>query len=188
VSLDLLSQGGGVGSSSQFTVSPYGTTFVKTNGQPWALPGITYAVHLLSTNGVPVVAQRSISASKPSPMTGLATLIGEVQPADNWLLAGTSAMAPTKHRGQVWIEVADPGPKPAVVNIEALSRGHLAQAVGIPPLGIRAGGRTSLELPAGTAGEALVVKSSHPVVVEDDSWAVHPESGINLSPVVALGN
>jgi Family of unknown function (DUF5719) len=188
VSLDLLSQGGGVGSSSQFTVSPYGTTFVKTNGQPWALPGITYAVHMVSTNGVPVVAQRSISASKPSPMTGLATLIGEVQPADDWLLAGTSAMAPTKHRGQVWVEVADPGPKPAVLNIEALTGGHLAQAIGIPPLGIRAGGRTSLELPAGTADEALVVKSSHPVVVEDDSWAVRPGSGINFSPVVALGN
>jgi hypothetical protein len=120
-------------------------------------------------------------------MSGLGTLIGDAQPANTWLLAGTSAMAPTRHRGQVWVQVADPGPKSALLNIEVLTGGHLAQAVGIPPLGMRAGGRTSLQLPAGTAGEALVVKSSQPVVVEDDSWGVRPETGINLAPVVALG-
>jgi hypothetical protein len=190
LSLVLLSQGleSGTGSSSELTVAPYGTAFVKTNGQPWALPGLMYSVHLVSTNGVPVVAERSISASRPSPIRGLGALFGQAQPADNWLLAGTSAMAPTKHRGQVWLEVVNPGQKPAVLNIDALAGGHLAQAVGIPPLAVRAGGRTGIELPAGTADEALVVRSSQPVVAEDDSWATRPQVGVNLSPVVALGN
>jgi hypothetical protein len=190
LSLVLLSQGSerGLGTSSELTVAPFGTASVRTNGQPWALPGIMYAVHLVSTNGVPVVAERSVSASRPSPLAGLGALIGQAQPADDWLLAGTSAMAPTKHRGQVWLEVANPGPKSAVLNIQALAGGHLAQAVGIPPLGVRARGRTGLELPAGTANEALVVKSSQPVVVEDDSWAGRPHVGINLSPVAALGS
>jgi Family of unknown function (DUF5719) len=190
LSLVLLSQGteSGLGTSSELTVAPYGTASVRTNGQPWALPGIMYAVHLVSTNGVPVVAERSVSASRPSPIAGLGALIGQAQPADDWLLPGTSAMAPTKHRGQVWLEVANPGQKAAVLNIEALTGSHLAQAVGIPPLGVRAGGRTGLELPAGTADEALVVKSSQPVVVEDDSWANRPQVGINLAPVVALGS
>jgi len=190
LSLVLLSQGedSGVGSSSELTVAPFGTASVRTNGQPWALPGIMYAVHLVSTNGVPVVAERSISATRPSSLTGLGTLIGQSEPGEDWLLPGTSAMAPTKHRGQVWLEVANPGPKQAILNIEALEGSHLVQAVGIPPLGVRAGGRTGLELPAGTAGEALVVKSSHPVVVEDDSWAIRPQFGVNFSPVVALGN
>ena len=97
-------------------------------------------------------------------------------------------MAPTKHRGQVWLEVANPGLKPAVLNVEAHAGGHLARAVGLPPLGIRAGGRTSLELPAGTGDEALVVKSSQPVVVEEDAWGTKPQTGINLAPVVALGS
>jgi Family of unknown function (DUF5719) len=190
LSLVLLSQGAesGQGGSSQVTVAPYATAVVRTNGQPWALPGIVYAVHLVSTNGVPVVAERSVSATAPSPVRGLATLLGQAQPADYWLLPGTSAMAPTKHRGQVWLEFADPGQKPAVLNIEALTGGHLAQAVGIPPLALRPGGRTGLELPAGTADKALVVKSSQPVLVEDDAWAIRPRSGVNLSPVVALGN
>ena len=190
LSLVLLSQGAesGMGSSSELTVPAYGTASVKTNGQPWALPGIMYAVHLISTNGVPVVAERSISGSRPAAVRGLGALIGQAQAADEWLLSGASAMAPTKHRGQVWLEVANPGQKSAVLNIEALTSGHLAQAVGLPPLGVKAGGRTGLELPVGTADEALVVKSSQPVVVEDDSWATSPQAGINLSPVVALGN
>jgi hypothetical protein len=190
LSLVLLSQGSesGLGSSSELTVPPYGTAAVKTNGQPWALPGIMYAVHLVSTNGVPVVAERSVSATRPSPMRGLGTLLGQAQPSKEWLLGGTSAMAPTKHRGQVWLEVANPGLKSAVLNVEALTGGHLAQAVGLPALGLRAGGRTSLELPAGTGDEALVVKSSQPVVVEEDAWGTKPQTGINLAPVVALGS
>ena len=164
LSLVLLSQGAdsGVGSSSELTVAPYGTASVRTNGQPWALPGIMYAVHLVSTNGVPVVAERSVSATRPSSISGLGSLVGQSEPADNWLLPGTSAMAPTKHRGQVWLEVANPGPKEAILNIEALNGKHLAQAVGIPPLGVRAGGRTGLELPAGTAGRGVGRKELAP--------------------------
>jgi Family of unknown function (DUF5719) len=190
LSLALLSQGAesGPGGSSQVTVPPYGTAFLKTNGQPWALPGIMYAVHLISSNGVPVVAERSVTGTAPASMRGLGTLLGQAQPANSWLLPGTSAMAPTRHRGQVWLELADPGQKLAVVNLEALSGAHLAQAVGIPPLVVRPDGRTGVELPAGTADEALVVKSSQPVLVEDDAWAVRPQTGVNLSPVVALGN
>ena len=190
LSLVLLSQGtqSGPGASSQVTVAPYGTAFVKTNGQPWALPGITYAAHLISTNGVPVVAERSVTATAPSSMRGLGTLLGQAQPADYWLLPGTSAMAPTKHRGQVWLEFVDPGSKGAVLNLEALRGGSLAQTVGIPPLALRAGDRTAVELPAGMADVALVVKSSQPILVEDDAWGVRPQTGINLSPVVALGN
>jgi hypothetical protein len=190
VSLALLSQGteSGDGGSSQATVPPYGTAVVKTNGQPWALPGIIYAAHLASTNGVPIVAERSVSGTAPASMRGLATLLGQAQAAKYWLLPGTSAMAPTKHRGQVWLEVVDPGPKAAVLNVETRAGGHLAQTIGLPPLALRAGGRTGLELPAGTADEALLVKSSQPILVEDDAWALRPQTGVNLSPVVALGN
>lgn len=184
VSLTLLSRGtqSGQGGSAQVIVAPFGTATVKTNGQPWALPGITYAVHLVSTNGVPVVAERSVSASAPSPMRGLAALLGEDQPADNWLLAGTSAMAPTRHRGEVWLEFANPGRHPAEVEVKAL------QPADIPHLVVPPGGREGLELPAGTVHKALVVTSSQPVLVEDDAWALRPQTGVNLAPVASLGN
>ena len=56
--------GGGVGSTDQFTVGAYGTAVVTTNGEPWALPDISYATHLESTNGVPVVAERLRAGSR----------------------------------------------------------------------------------------------------------------------------
>jgi Family of unknown function (DUF5719) len=95
LSLSLISQGagGGLGSATELTVGPYATATVTTNGQPWALPGIAYAAHLASTNGVPVVAERSLVGSSPSPERGLGVLLGQDQPANGWLLPGSPALA-----------------------------------------------------------------------------------------------
>jgi len=98
LSLSLISQsaGGGLGSSTQLTVGPYATAVVTTNGQPWALPGVAYAAHLVSTNGVPVVAERSLVGGSPSPERGLGVLVGQDQPANRWLLPGSPALALSK--------------------------------------------------------------------------------------------
>ncbi len=190
LSLSLVAQGAGssAGSSSQLTVGPYGTATVTTNGEPWSLPGVAYAVHLVSTNRVPVVAERSVAASAPSADRGLAVLLGQAQTATTWLAAGTSAMAPTKHRGQVWLEVADPGRTAAVVGVEAVSGEGLATAAGTTAIHVAAGSRAGVELPASTARDALVVKSSQPVLVEEDSWAYRKATGINLAPVIPLSS
>ncbi len=190
LSLSLVAQGAGnsAGSSSQLTVGPYGTATVSTNGEPWSLPGVAYAVHLVSTNRVPVVAERSVVASAPSADRGLAVLLGQAQTSTTWLAAGTSAMAPTKHRGQVWLEVANPGRTAAVVGVEALAGEGLATAAGTTVIHVAAGSRAGAELPASTARDALVVKSSQPVLVEEDSWAYRKTTGINLSPAVPLSS
>jgi len=93
--LSLISQGAGagLGSSTEVTVGPYATAEVTTNGQPWALPGVAYAAHLVSTNGVPVVAERSLAGGPPSPERGLGVLVGQDQPASRWLLPGSPALA-----------------------------------------------------------------------------------------------
>jgi hypothetical protein len=100
LSLSLIAQGGGsgggLGGATEVTVGPYATAAVTTNGQPWALPGVSYAAHLVSTNGVPVVAERSLVGSSPSPERGLAVLVGQDQPANRWLLPGSPALALTK--------------------------------------------------------------------------------------------
>jgi hypothetical protein len=142
---------------------------------------------LVSTNGVPVVAERSVAGSAPSSNRGLAVLLGQAEPATEWLAAGTSAMAPTKQRGEVWLEVANPGGVAAVVGVEAVAGQGLAQAAGTTVIHVAAGSRAGVELPASTAHEALVVKSSRPVLVEEDSWATRKTIGINLSPAVPLG-
>ena len=93
--LSLISQGAGagLGSSTEVTIGPHATAGVTTNGQPWALPGIAYGAHLVSTNGVPVVAERSLAGGPPSPERGLGALLGQDQPADRWLLPGSPALA-----------------------------------------------------------------------------------------------
>ena len=98
LSLSLISQGagGGLGSSTELSVGPYATAVVTTNGQPWALPGVAYAAHLVSTNGVPVVAERSLVGGSPSPERGLGVLLGQDQPAYRWLLPGSPALALSK--------------------------------------------------------------------------------------------
>jgi hypothetical protein len=98
LSLSLISQGagGGLGSATEVTVGPYATAVVTTNGQPWALPGVSYAAHLVSTNGVPVVAERSLVGGSPSPERGLGVLLGQDQPANRWLLPGSPALALSK--------------------------------------------------------------------------------------------
>lgn len=228
VSLSLLSQGagGGLGSSSELSVGPYGTATVTTNGQPWALPGIAYAAHLVSTNGVAVVAERSVLAGPPSPERGRGVLIGQDQPASNWLLAGSPALALSQpaHQpaglpepplprslaerlavlvaralaglvastmaaqpsGQTWLEAVAMGRKAAVLVVEALVRGRLAPLPGTRPLDVGPGQRAGLFLPATTAGEALVVSSSEPVLVEQDWYGDQPSAGMSLSPAVQL--
>ncbi len=98
LSLSLISQsaGGGLGSATRLTVGPYATAAVTTNGQPWALPGVTYAVHLVSTNGVPVVAERSLGGTSPSPERGLGVLVGQDQAGNRWLLPASPALAVSK--------------------------------------------------------------------------------------------
>jgi hypothetical protein len=95
MSVSLISQGagGGLGGATELTVGPYATATLTTNGQPWALPGVAYAVHLVSTNGVPVVAERSLVGSSPSPERGLGVLLGQDKPGRSWLLPASPALA-----------------------------------------------------------------------------------------------
>jgi len=75
--LQLLPGGRGVSSSYSFTVPPAGFVTVKTNGQPWALPGVAYAAHISSD--VPVVAERE------SLGPGVSLTPGEVEAWERWL-------------------------------------------------------------------------------------------------------
>ena len=79
--LELLPGGKGTGSTYTFTVGPSSVARVTTNGQPWALPAVAYAVHL--TSSVPVVAERSVYVAG----RGIALLPGEQRAWRAWLVA-----------------------------------------------------------------------------------------------------
>jgi len=189
LTLRLISGGAGSGlaSSSQLVVGPYGYITVTTNGQPWALPGTAYATHLQSTNGTPVVAERTVLGASPSLQRGLGAVLGQVQASQRWLLP-TRRLAPKQLAlSQTWLEVADPGKLPAVVSVTARSGGKLAPVPGVRDLDVAAGQRSGLRLPRDVTGEALVVSSSAPIVVEVCSCSPLVQAGTNLSPAVVLG-
>jgi hypothetical protein len=183
LSLVAAGSGAGLGSSQQLTVGPYGTSVLTINGQPWALPGIAYAVHLQSTNGVPVVAERSVTAGSPSLYRGVGALLGEAVPAEQWLVApNVQVLEP-----RTWLEVVDPGTTPAVVSVESLSEGKRQPVAGVPSLVVAPGQRGEQQLSGVDTDEVLIVSSSQPVLVEKDSYAAPPANGVSLAPAVVLG-
>jgi len=250
VRLDLVAMGvpgaSASAGSTQLVVAPGSATLLTTNGEPWALAGAAYSVHLQSLNGAPVVAERALTAGAPSAERGRASILGEGTPATSWLVppsppepvaasplphgaqaahhggrAGTgrpkearskagagraartsrgrqaasqarrAGVNPTRaHRaaaprpGQAWLWVADPGPRPATVELGPVTRG-----TGGPrwALVVEAGRGTGVALPPGLAGQGLRATSSQPVLVEEGTYAGPGAAGINLAPAVPLG-
>jgi hypothetical protein len=164
-------------------VGPYATSVVTINGQPWALPGIAYAVHLQSANGVPVVAERSVTAGSPSLYRGTASLLGEAVPAEDWLVAPNAQVLEPR----IWLELVNPGSRPATVSVESESDGRRKPVPGVPALVVAAGQHGEEALSGTDTDEVLIVSSSQPVLVEKDSYAVPPATGVSLAPVVVLG-
>jgi hypothetical protein len=183
--------GGGLASSSQFTVGPFGSALVTTNGQPWALPSTSYAAHLESANGTGVVAERFVMTAPPSPERGLAALMGQDQASRDWLvtggITGESSFVPSpEFLGDVWLEVVDPGRRPAVMVVESLEQGKWLR-LGTDNYQVGPGQRDAIQLSAAVAGEALVVSSSRPILLEQDWFSSLPSIGINLSPAAPVG-
>ena len=183
LSLVAAGSGAGLGSASQLTVGPSSTLVVTINGQPWALPGIAYAARLRSTNGVPVVAERSVTAGAPSLYRGIGSLLGQAVPASQWLVApNVQVLEP-----RIWLEVVNPGTEPAVVLVDFVSRGKREPVGGIPGLVVAAGQHAEELLSGADTDQVLVLSSSQPVLVEKDSYAAAPANGVSLAPLVVLG-
>lgn len=185
--------GNGVGSSSQFTVGPYGSSIITTNGQPWALPGVAYAAHLRSADGVGVVAERFVMAGPPSLQRGLGVLLGQSQASRRWVVTGGLAVGSSFQRsesylGQVSLEVVDPGPAPAVVTVEQVSHNGLAPVAGLTRLAVVPAQRYAWPVPASLAGQTLVVSASRPILLEQGWSSSLLSVGTNLAPGMALSS
>lgn len=175
---------GGISSSTQLGVAPLGWTSITTNGQPWSLPGESYAAHLESLNGVPVVAERSVVAVAPSTDRGLEAALGEFDPGRRWLLAGSPSAA-AGELAENWLEVLDPGGQAAEVSLQDVVKGKLTPVAGVS-VTVPARGRASLLLSASLGDRPVVVSSSEPIMVQQQVSSPSPAYGTSLSPAVVL--
>jgi hypothetical protein len=164
----------------QLTVGPESVVTVVSSGQARIPAGVGHFAVLRSTNGVPVVAERTLAAGPPSSLTGLGELPGLRVAEANWLLGSGRLTSGT----QEYVVIQNPGPTAATVRVADLSGQVLA---GLGSVNIPAGGRTSIQLSRyGPTNPAVLVHSSTPVVVERDLYGSSSGPGVSLSPGVPL--
>ncbi|HLI25266.1 MAG TPA: hypothetical protein VKU91_09940, partial [Acidimicrobiales bacterium] len=168
-----------------FTVAPASVRAIVTNSQPEVPQGSPHDASLISTNGVPVVAERTVAAVAPSARTGLGGLLGATVTARRWLVGDGGGSS--NHLDQ-WVVVQVPGFLPATVAIDEVAGGGLRPLTGLGSIPVRAGQRVAVDVTARLGGAApgpLVVVGSRPLVVERDLYGVGAP-GISLALGVPL--
>lgn len=166
------------------SVGPDSVKAVTTASQAGVPAGAPHDASLVSTNGVGVVAERTVTAVAPSPRTGLGGLIGATMASRNWLLGAGSPSA----RLDEWVEVQNPGTTPARVSISQVSASGPVALKGLSAVTVPGGGRIALQVSKHLSGPLqgpLVVGSSAPVVVERDLYGTGAP-GVSLSLGVPL--
>lgn len=153
-----------------FIVAPGSVKSIATSAQPQVPAGAPHDASLVSTNGVPVVAERTVTAVSPSPRTGLAGLLGSTISATRWLLgaSGTSG----SHLDE-WLEVQNPGRAPVTMSILEVGAGGPSPLRGVPALTVPAGGRVATDVSArakGAISGPLLVQATGPVITERDLY------------------
>ncbi|MGA3221891.1 MAG: hypothetical protein ABSE77_22985, partial [Acidimicrobiales bacterium] len=88
---------------------------------------------------------------------------------------------------RIWLEVVDPGTRPAVISVESVSAGRREPVAGLASLVVAPGQHGEEQLSGVDTDQVLIVSSSQPVLVEKDSYAAPPANGVSLAPVVVLG-
>ena len=150
------------------TVPPQGTVGVVTSAEPRVPKGVPHGAVVAVTNGVPLVAERVVTATAPAPRHGLLDVLGARAPARRWLLA----LGATNPATDEWVVVLNPGPDRATFSVQALAAGQLLAVEGLQGLQVGPGQRRAVRLGDHIRRDdlALVVSSDRPVVVERDLY------------------
>ena len=125
---------------------------------------------VVTTRGSPVVVQRTLTATSPSSRTGASSMLGGPSAASAWMLPAGGATGTQDE----WVDVFDPGRRAATVNLSYLDNGNLTKVAGLSAVRVPAGGRLALRLGdhLQLADLSVLVRSSQPVVVEEDLYQV----------------
>ena len=162
-----LDQGGN--ESFPLTVGPQSVATVSTSQQIRIPAGIAHNATLISTNGVPVVAERSVTATSPSTRNGTGELIGAQITAREWVLAAGATTSTDE-----WIELQNPSTAALQASVDATGATGPVPIVGLSDLVVGAGARVAIHLTASELAAAvrgpLVVTGSGPMVVERDLY------------------
>ena len=166
------------------SVGPYQVEPVVSEQQARIPSGVGHSAVLVSTNGVPVVAERWISAGAPSTWQGIGELPGGQAAAGSWLVP--DILADSYHHAE--LVLYNPGAVPAQVTVAALSQGRRQPITGLHPTTIAPGQRVALSINGyePKLRSPLVVSATAPVYVESDNYGQSGATGVALSFGVPL--
>jgi hypothetical protein len=143
--------------------------------------GVAHAAVLRSTNGVGVVAERTVDASAPSPRSGRLELLGARVAARRWVLASGRAGPGSDE----WLEIFNPGRTATTVSVASLTGAGGADLSGLTAVAVPAGRRMAVHINqhAAVLDQPLLVEAGGAVVVERD---VYPTRGRGLDAAMGV--
>jgi hypothetical protein len=155
------------------TIPAHSSYILDANGEARIPKGVAHAATVRSTNGVGVVAQRTVVATSPSPHTGTSAVLGARTAARDWILAAGAAVETVDE----WVVVLNPSTKATTVSVTALASGVPLPVEGLQDVDVPAGARVALRLGdhISRADLALALNAGSPVYVERDLfWVKQP--------------
>lgn len=170
------------------SVAPGAVATVTSSAEARIPSGVGHSATLTSLNGVPVVGERTVVDSTPSPYSGRSQLMGAQVSAARWLLGAGS---PGKSE-QEQIVVSNPGTSAVRATLASLRAGSVATVPGAGHLVIEPGQRDVVTLGGKVASGtgdlgAVLVTASGPVVVERDLFGVSGARGVASSIGTPIG-
>lgn len=168
----------------EMSVGPY-QYVTEVSGQQTSIPaGIPHTATLVSTNGVPVVAARTVAAGNSGSGTGGRNGIGEILGArlfaPDWLVPYSAADATHLEA----VVVSNPGTAPVQVTVQGLPL-HRLGTPGINLTTVPPGGRAAVTIPSGQNGP-LAVEAAGPVYVESDIYGAGGTNGYSTATGIPL--
>ena len=146
----------------EFTIAPHQYHEVDVSGAGQVPQGVGYTAVAVSTNGVPIVAARTVDAAAPASPVGMTVTMGSPVVATNWLVP----VAAAPYLSSTTVVVTNPSSTDAVTVSVSTVGGGIAQPLADgASVQIAAGGRGGFQVPTGTES-AVSVEADAPVVVE----------------------
>lgn len=188
VTIDIVPDDGTVTEPIELTIPPVSQVAVDASETGRVGPDVGHLSTVRSSNGVRVVAERSIDARPPADgqgRRGWTSALGSPLVATRWLLP----YGATTGTVDEWVVVVNPGEQPVTFTVEVLTGAALEAVDGLDAVALEPAGRRALQLRTRVERDPLplLVTATGPVVVERNLYQLGPtEDGVSSAVGIPL--
>lgn len=181
VSLEIVASQGDPIEPVDLAVPPKSQLVIDASAIDRVAAGVAHSSSIVSLNGVPVVAERSLDARSPSPRRGWTSSLGSPLARPRWVLPLGEASGNTDE----WVVVHNPSAEEVTVSVTALAGGQVLAVEGLQDLDVGPGSRIAVRLGDHIRRSPLplLVEATGDVVVERDLYRVDT---IGISTIIGI--